>query len=509
MNRFWLFLLILVALAIVPISYEKPGVRVGSKKFTENVIVGELITDAVRSQGVNAKHYRELGGTRLVFNALVKGDIDTYPEYTGTMIEETFADQHIETAAQLTAALADQGIAMTKPLGFNNKYAIGMLKSRAQQLGISKISDLSRHPDLKFGFSNEFIDRDDGWKSLKKHYGLDFQNVQGLDHDIAYRQLASGSLDAIDVYSTDAKIKSMDLAVLQDDRQFFPRYDAVVLYRQDLAKRYPKAVPAIQKLVGKISDQQMIEMNLKVEGVDRETETRVAGEFLAEQLGLDVQINQPESVIMSILKRTVEHLDLVRRSLIPAILLGIPFGIIAYRFRIAGQVLLGVVGIFQTIPALALLVLVMPLVAILGARSIGEGSLSAVIALFLYSLLPIVRNTYAGFQGIENQYKESAQALGLSKRYTLFHIEMPLAMRSILAGIKTAAVMNVGFAALGGLIGAGGYGQPIMTGIRLDSMSLILQGAIPAALMAVVVQLLFELVERWVVPKGLRLRPAD
>jgi osmoprotectant transport system permease protein len=212
---------------------------------------------------------------------------------------------------------------------------------------------------------------------------------------------------------------------------------------------------------------------------------------------------------MSILKRTVEHLDLVRRSLIPAILLGIPFGIIAYRFRIAGQVLLGVVGIFQTIPALALLVLVMPLVAILGARSIGEGSLSAVIALFLYSLLPIVRNTYAGFQGIENQYKESAQALGLSKRYTLFHIEMPLAMRSILAGIKTAAVMNVGFAALGGLIGAGGYGQPIMTGIRLDSMSLILQGAIPAALMAVVVQLLFELVERWVVPKGLRLRPAD
>ena len=142
MNRFWLFLLILVALAIVPISYEKPGVRVGSKKFTENVIVGELITDAVRSQGVNAKHYRELGGTRLVFNALVKGDIDTYPEYTGTMIEETFADQTIETDAQLSAALADRGIAMTKPLGFNNKYAIGMLKSRAQQLGISKISDL-------------------------------------------------------------------------------------------------------------------------------------------------------------------------------------------------------------------------------------------------------------------------------------------------------------------------------------------------------------------------------
>ena len=509
MNRFWLFLLVLTGLAAAPTPSRETGIKIGSKKFTENVIVGEMVAGAIRSAGVRTTHYQELGGTRLVFNALVQGDIDAYPEYTGTMIEETFADREIETDAELIAALAEKGVLMTQPLGFNNKYAIGMQKARAQELAITKISDLGRYPELKLGFSNEFIDRDDGWKSLQQHYSFEFEKVQGLDHDIAYRQLASGDLDAIDVYATDAKIKSMDLAVLEDDREFFPRYDAVILYRSDLGKRYPAAASVIHQLAGKISDRKMIEMNLAVEGVERETEIRVARLFLNESLGLDIPIEPRESLFQSVLSRTIEHLDLVRRSLVPAILLGIPFGIIAFSNRISGQLVLGVVGIFQTIPALALLVLVMPLVTAVGARSIGVGSLSAVIALFLYSLLPIVRNTYAGFQGIENQYRESALALGLSRRYTLFNIEMPLAMRSILAGIKTAAVMNVGFAALGGLIGAGGYGQPIMTGIRLDSLSLILQGAVPAALMAVVVQLLFELVDRWVVPRGLRLKPVN
>lgn len=508
MTRFWLLMLGLIVLAIIPTSFEKSGVKIGSKKFTESVILGEMIAGVVRSTGNIATHYQELGGSRLVFNALVKGEIDTYPEYTGTMIQEIFAGQEIENDEQLRTALAAKGILMSQPLGFNNTYAIGMLKERAAELGIEKISDLGRHPDMKLGVSNEFIDRGDGWKALKKHYGLSLKNIQGLDHDIAYRQLSDGTIDAIDVYSTDANIKALDLAVLEDDRQFFPRYDAVVLYRKDLEKRFPKVVTELAKLESQISEPVMSELNLRVAGVDRETENFVANEFLREQLALNVTIETEESIFVSIMKRTLEHLDLVRRSLIPAILLGIPIGIFAHRSAYLGQIVLGLIGVLQTIPALALLVLVMPLVTVIGAKTIGAGSLSAVIALFLYSLLPIVRNTYAGFEGIERQYNESAQALGLSKRYRLFNIELPLAMRSILAGIKTAAVMNVGFAALGALIGAGGYGQPILTGIRLDSMNLILQGAIPAAVLAVVVQLAFELVERWVVPKGLRLKPS-
>ena len=298
----------------------------------------------------------------------------------------------------------------------------------------------------------------------------------------------------------------MDLQVLKDDRDFFPRYDAVILYRAKLEQSEPELVARLNSLSGKIDEATMSGLNLAVE--EGLTETQVANKFLAEQLNIAAEQAETPNLWQTLLKLTIEHLDLVRKSLIPAILIGIPIGIIADRFRLLGQCLMGLVGIIQTIPALALLVLVMPLAAAVGARTIGIGSFSAILALFLYSLLPIVRNTFVGFQGIENQYRESAKALGLSSGYQLLNIELPLAMRSIMAGIKTAAVMNVGFAALGALIGAGGYGQPILTGIRLDRMDLILQGAIPAAVLALLVQWSFDLIERWVVPKGLRLKPA-
>jgi osmoprotectant transport system permease protein len=394
-------------------------------------------------------------------------------------------------------------------LGFNNSYAIGMLKPRAAELGINSISDLLGHPSLKLGVRNEFVDRGDGWRALKKHYGLNIDNVKGLDHDIAYRQLSVGAIDAIDVYSTDAKIKSYDLAVLEDDRQFFPRYDAVILYRKALRDDHPAVTTAFSQLEDAIDERTMSEMNLAVSGVDQNTERGVADQFLAQNLQIVGEAMAEKSLPSAVAMRTMEHLNLVRWSLVPAILVGIGLGIVAFRSVLTGQVILAIVGVFQTIPALALLVLVMPLVASMGARTIGAGSLSAIIALFLYSLLPIVRGTFTGLQGIENQYRESADALGLSSGYRLWKVELPLALPSIMSGIKTAAVINVGFAALGALIGAGGYGQPILTGIRLDRLDLILQGAIPAALLAVAAQLLFELVERWVVPAGLRLKPSQ
>ncbi len=506
MNRFWILLIILVILAVMPLSYQAPGIKIGSKKFTESVVLGELISGLAREAQNQPLHYRELGGSRLVFNALVNGEIDVYPEYTGTLMQEIFAGRSVENVEQLKDALAEEGILMTDPLGFNNTYAIGMLKTRAAELEAANFSDLGRHPQMTFGVTNEFLDRADGWKALSKHYGFDFPNVRGLDHDIAFRQLAMGSVDAMDVYATDAKITSMDLQVLKDDRDFFPRYDAVILYRAELEQSEPELVARLNSLSGKIDEATMSGLNLAVE--EGLTETQVANKFLAEQLNIAAEQAETPNLWQTLLKLTIEHLDLVRKSLIPAILIGIPIGIIADRFRLLGQCLMGLVGIIQTIPALALLVLVMPLAAAVGARTIGIGSFSAVLALFLYSLLPIVRNTFVGFQGIENQYRESAKALGLSSGYQLLNIELPLAMRSIMAGIKTAAVMNVGFAALGALIGAGGYGQPILTGIRLDRMDLILQGAIPAAVLALLVQWSFDLIERWVVPKGLRLKPA-
>jgi len=172
-------------------------------------------------------------------------------------------------------------------------------------------------------------------------------------------------------------------------------------------------------------------------------------------------------------------------------------GILSAASRHAGQAILGVVSVIQTIPSLALLVFMIPI--------LGIGEAPAIVALFFYSLLPIVRNTYTGLHDISTPLRESAEALGLSPFLRLKLIYLPLASRTIMAGVKTSVVINIGTATLGALIGAGGFGQPILTGIRLDDLGLILEGAVPAALMALLAQGLFELADRWLVPKGLRL----
>ncbi len=505
MIRTFVIVVMLLFVATVPLSCRQQGVKVGSKKFTESVILGDMAKLLVEDAEVPARHYRELGGTKLVFQALKNGDVDVYPEYTGTIAEEIIGREAASSTASMRAALQQDGVLMSEPLGFNNTYALGMTKSRASELEIEKISDLLRHPDLRLGFSNEFVDREDGWRNLQKHYSLPQRGVLGLDHDLAYRQLQLEAIDVIDVYTTDAKIGLYDLAVLQDDRNYFPRYDAVLLYRSDLRDRFPDAVDSLLRLEGIIAEEEMMAANSRVELKPPVSETQVAADYLQKELGVTVEVSE-ETALQRIRGRTIEHLDLVRKSLIPAILIAVPLGIIAVKLPRLGQFILAVVGIVQTIPALALLVMLMPAMAHFGLVSVGLGSSTAVAALLLYSLLPIVRNTHAGLHGISGKHDEAALALGLPALFRLMKIELPLASRSILAGIKTAAVINVGFATLGALIGAGGYGQPIIRGIRLNDTSLILQGAIPAALLALLVQAGFEIGERYIVPKGLRLQ---
>lgn len=504
MARWLLFILAIGTLAFVPLSCRGPRLRIGSKSFTESVIMGELLGQLASSQGIPSVHFRQLGGTRLVFDALVQGEIDAYPEYTGTLAQEIFADKTVSDYRELADLLQESGIEISRPLGFNNTYALGMKRETASQLGMARISDLSRQPELRFAFSNEFLDRSDGWPPLRRHYGLSHQNVVGVEHELAYGMLESGAVDVIDIYTTDAKIRQYDIVLLEDDRGFFPAYDAVILYRSDLMSRWPEFSQRIELLEGAIDESAMVSINSAVEHKHR-TEAAVAAEFLATQFDLHVEV-QEETAFNRIKRHTLAHLDLVRRSLLPAILVAVPLGIVGAKRPLFGQMLLASVGVIQTIPALALLVLLMAPVAALGLPSVGSGSLTAIVALFLYSLLPIVRNTCTGLSGIPDKYRESAEALGLPPMVRLTAIELPLASQTILAGIKTAAVLNVGFATLGALIGAGGYGQPILTGIRLNSTSLILQGAVPAAVLALIVQGLFEVGERFCVPKGLRLR---
>lgn len=514
MLRALVFLAIgLVALLIPRPALAEPAatVKVGSKKFTESVILAEAVVQLIQGAGGRAEHRAELGGTTVLWNALLAGEIDVYPEYTGTIGEEILAggkgNEKAAAAfrgpggeAAMRAALAERGVIMSRPLGFNNTYAVGMKKDAAEKLGISTLSDLKRHPELAFGFSNEFMERGDGWPSLRDRYGLPQRDVRGLDHDLAYRGLSSGAIAATDLYSTDAEIAYYKILVLKDDLKHFPAYDAVLLHRADLDSRAPGAAAAALRLEGKITEEVMIGLNARAK-LDKVPEGRVAADFLATALSVRAAPKEEDSRAKRILARTGEHLTLVSISLFAAIFAAIPLGVLAARRPRAGQAILATVGLVQTIPSLALLVFMIPF--------LGIGGAPAVAALFLYSLLPIVRNTYTGIHDIPAPMRESAEALGLPPGARLRLIELPMASRAILGGIKTSAVINVGTATLGALIGAGGYGQPILTGIRLDDIGLILEGAAPAAALALIVQGLFELAERAVVPKGLRLRAAS
>ncbi len=466
---------------------QEEAIVVGSKQFTENVILGHMATLMLREAGFNARHRAELGGSRFLWEALRRGDIDVYPEYTGTLIEEILAGENV-TRENLPETLKQYGLRMTEPLGFNNTYALGLLPERAESLGVERISDLRDHPELDFAFSNEFMERGDGWPTLRQAYNLPHRGVRGVDHDLSYQGLLSGAVDVIDLYSTDAEIDAYDLKVLEDDQSFFTQYMAVFVHREDLSERAPEALDVLRQLEGQLSEEDMIHLNRRGK-IDGESEEAVAASFLRESLGLaGIESVAAVSRIERVLLRTYEHTMLVLVSLLAAIIAAIPLGIIAAKRRVLGSGVLLLIGLTYTVPSLALLALMVPLM--------GLGFVPATVALFVYSLLPIVWNTYTGLRDIPGPLMESAEALGLSPMAQLRLVELPLAMPSIMAGIKVAAVINIGTATLGALIGAGGYGQPILTGIRRADLTLILEGTIPAAVMTVLALALLEGIER-------------
>ena len=480
-------------------------VAVGSKRFTESYILGEILTQkANRAAGSRAVHRQGLGNTAILFAALQSGAIDVYPEYTGTIAFELLGLQRVPPLAELNTLLAGRGLGAGVPLGFANSYALAMDSARAASLGITNLSALAQHPELRAGLSQEFLKRNDGWRALQAAYGLPFA-PRGLDHGLAYEALAGGQLDVIDVYSTDAKIGRYGLRVLRDDRQFFPAYDAVLLYRLDVPQRFPEAWRALQDLAGRIDARRMIAMNASAE-LDGAPFTAIAASFLSPEqapAGQGAQGAQGSRRLVGALlapdlgRLTAEHLLLVFISLAFSVLAGVPLGVWAERARRARAVILGAVGILQTVPALALL-------AFLIAAFDRIGTLPAVAALFLYGLLPIVRSTQSGLADIPPALKDSALALGLSAPARLRVIELPLAARSILAGVKTSAVINVGTATIAAFIGAGGYGERIVAGLAVNDHTLLLAGALPAALVALAIQAGFDVLDRWLIPAGLR-----
>ena len=470
--------------------------KVGSKRFTESYILGEIVAQTARKTGVDVVHKPGMGNSAILFEALKAGGIDVYPDYTGTI-----ARQLLKTGATdletLNVRLSRFGLGVAVRLGFNNTYALAVSATQAQRRGLSTVSDLAAHPDLRFGLGHEFLERNDGWPGLKRLYRLP-QVPRGLDHGLAYEAIAAGQIDVMDIYSTDAKIARYDLRVLRDDKRYFPRYDAMLVYRLDLPQRFPAAWKAITGLQSRIDEARMIAMNARAE-LEGASFTEIAAQFVgAEQTAQD----RPDGFLVKLAgpdfwRLTVQHLVLVFGSLTAAVVVAIPLGVWAARSRAAGQVILAIVGVVQTIPALALLVFLIPLLGRIGI-------VPAMAALFLYSLLPVVRNTHSGLTGVDTCLRESARALGLPSAARLRLVELPLAAHSILAGIKTSAVINVGTATIAAFIGAGGYGERLVTGLALNDHALLLAGAVPAALLALLVQWTFDLLERFVVSAGLR-----
>jgi len=491
--------LLVCVLALAPLLAAAQTINVGSKRFTESYVLGEILAQTMRAAGeAEVVHKQGLGNTAIVFAALKNGAVDLYPEYTGTIAFELLNLKQAPDLQELQRLLGVHGMGAGVRLGFNNTYAIAMSEKRAEELGISRISDLARHPELKLGLSQEFLNRKDGWRALRNAYALP-QAPRGLDHGLAYEALAAGQVDVMDVYSTDAKITRYSVRQLADDRRFFPAYDAIVLYRLDFPQRFPRSWAALQSLEGRIDAPTMARLNAEAE-ISNRPFADVARGYLA---GDPAAAETPRSFLGVLFgpdlgRLTAQHLGLVAASLAPALVLGIPLGIWAARSRRASHWIMAIVGLLQTVPALALLAFLITLMGTIGTAP-------AVVALFLYALLPIVRNTASGLADIAPPLKESAVALGLPASARLRRIELPLASRSILAGAKTSAVIAVGTATIAAFIGAGGYGERIVAGLAVNDAMVLLAGAVPAAVLALAVQWGFEGLERWLVPAGLRL----
>lgn len=488
---------LLFAVAALPAADPAAALRIGSKRFTESYILAQILAQAAAPQLARAPEVKQgLGNTAIVYQALRSGDIDMYAEYAGTIALEILKSDKPMTLPAMNAALAPLGLGAAIPLGFNNGYALALRGADAQRLGVRTISDLVRHPALKLGLSNEFIGRADGWPGLARRYGLP-QRPTGIDHGLAYDAIAAGQIDVMDIYTTDAKIGHLKLAVLQDDLAHFPRYDALVLYRLDVPQRHPKAWAALQKLGGTIDETTMIAMNARAElqGVAFDT---IAGDHLAGRTaapgavrrGFVAKLLGPDLVPL-----TLQHLALVVVSVGIAALVAIPLAVLVFPHARARSALLGVTSLLQTIPSLALLAI---LIWAIGAI----GVIPAVIALTLYALLPIMRNTVTGLAEVPQGLRDAGAALGMTPSQRMRLVEMPLAWPTVLAGIRIATAIAIGTATIAAFVGAGGYGERIVTGLAINDSDLLLAGALPAAALALLSELLFELGARSLARRG-------
>lgn len=484
---------------VAPAPVKRPVV-VASKPFGESYLLAEMFAQLLEARGFNVERRPGLGATELAFQALRTGAIDVYPEYTGTGLTAILHEQPItdprDAFAHVAAEFARRwDIRWLPPLGFENTYAIAVRRETADRLGLRTLSDLARvAPGLTAGLTPDFIGRPDGLPGIGHAYGIAFKAVRALVPAVKYQALAAGEVDVIDGYATDGFIVKYDLVVLADDRRFFPPYQAAALVGARLPREVPGAVLALEELSGRLTETTMRLLNRRVE-VDNEPIAGVASDALralglgpgsagAGGAGSEPSRREPLGAYLlaqapTVVRLTLRHLVLVAVSLLAAVLVAAPLGLLLERMERVAESTIRAVGLLQTIPGIALLAFMIPL--------LGIGVVPALVALFLYSLYPILRNTYTGVRNADPDAVSAAVAIGMTPGQVLRYVRLPLAAPVIMAGIRTAAVINVGTATLAAFIGAGGLGDPIVAGLSLSDTRMILSGAIPAAGLALVV----------------------
>ena len=476
-------------LVLVSAAHAEP-VRIGSKVFAESYILAEAAALLLERNGYEVERRFGLNGTKIAFEALDNGAIDLYPEYSGTVAEVILKNPDLDNFQAVREGLVANGFTLLDPIGFNNSYALAASTTSAERYSLRKISDLRDAPALRIAFPHEFLNRADGWPGLKTHYGID-RPVRGIEHSLAYEAINSDSVDLIAVYTTDGQIVQSNLVILDDDLDFFPDYEAAFLARDDID---PGVRAVIEQLSGRIDDERMRELNLAVLDPDN-SYRQIATRLLVED-GLIAADAAGSTLLADLWHNTRRHLKLTAIALALAIVAGVGVASMVYPHRRLADGFLYFTGLLQTVPSIALLALLIPLV--------GVGQTPAIIALFLYSLLPIARSTITAMLAIPPGYRQVAAAMAMTHRQELRYVLMPLAMPHVLAGIRTAAVISIGTATLAAFIGAGGLGDPIVTGLALNDSRLILQGALPAAGLAILTELLFGAVERALVVPHMR-----
>jgi osmoprotectant transport system permease protein len=505
MRRVVPVLALLLVLAAARLGAGAPADRpvvIGSKEDSEGALLGEIMAQLLENRGFAVERRFRLGGTLICFEALKRGSVDVYPEYSGTLEQAILKFPGRTPNARLRAELQHRyGLELLDFFGFNNTYALVVRRETSERRNLKTLSDLAgQAADLRLAFSNEFLNRPDGWPGLAGAYDIS-ANPVGISHGLAYVAIDKDQVDVTDGYSTDGEIKKYDLVALEDDRHFFPSYLAAPLVRGSVDDRVKYV---LEELGGKMTDAEMRSLNFAV--LDKDAPD-VARQFLHGEgllTGAREALPPPRERGIDwrfLLRCTGIHLELTFLSLLAGMAVAIPLGVVVYRLGAVSRAVMYAAGVLQTIPSIALLAFLIPF--------FGIGMKPAVVALFLYALLPILRNTAAALFTIDPVLRKVSVGMGLTAWQRLRYVELPLAAPTILAGIKTAAIINIGTATLAAFIGAGGLGEPIVTGLALNDTALILQGAIPAALLAVLTERGFEWLERLLVPKHLLQRQAE